>query len=196
MKPDSPIKKFGIPAAVILAIILIVYFVMGKSGKSNPENPSLGSSGLSSSVTNTPVNPLQADASSSSQVGSTILDLLKNVDSITLPIEVLSSNAFASLSDGTVILPKRNDPGRRNPFSTLSGSGTATSINPSVGPDLLKNAPAPTTTDSQLGGNTNTQTKTQSTSDTPSAGTTSQAQTTSTTTTFTLPKTTTTKKQN
>lgn len=191
MKLDSPLKKFGIPAVIVLAIILIVYFIMGKSGTSNSQDQSLSSSGLSSTVTNTPVNPLQAGESTNNQVGSTILDLLKNVDSITLPVDILSSNAFASLSDGTVILPKRNDPGRRNPFSTLSGSGTATSINPSVGPDLLKNTPAPTVTDGQSG-STNIQTKTQNTSDTPSVGTNSQTQSTSsTTTTFTSPKTTT-----
>jgi hypothetical protein len=70
-------------------------------------------------------------------VGGTIVQLLQNIGSLTLPVEVLDDPVFTMFSDGSVSLPPRNDPGRRNPFSALSGSGNATSINPTAADSLV-----------------------------------------------------------
>jgi hypothetical protein len=124
---NPSIKKIGIPLAVVAIIGVIVYLVMKPSSETLGDAPAIGGSGLSSTVTNTPINPATPG---NTPANDSVLKLLKNIDDLTLPTDVFSSNAFSLLSDGTVALPQRNDPGRRNPFSTLSGSGSATSTDP------------------------------------------------------------------
>lgn len=141
MKPSSPIKKFGIPVLVIVVIGALVYFLMSgsKDGSDRSSVRELGSSGLRSTVTDTDVqvtSQTSLGGTTSNAVGGTIVQLLQNIGSLTLPVEVLDDPAFAMFSDGSVSLPPRNDPGRRNPFSALSGSGNATSINPTAADSL------------------------------------------------------------
>lgn len=142
MKPTSPIKKFGIPILIIVVIGALVYFVTG-GGKDSGDSAStkdLGGSGLRSTVTDTEIQTTTQTTSintTSGAVGGTIVQLLQNIGSLTLPVEILDDAAFGMLSDGSVSLPPRNDPGRRNPFSALSGSGNATSTNPTAADSLI-----------------------------------------------------------
>lgn len=134
MKPASPIKKFGIPILVVSVVGFLIYFGINNLSSNTSNTGQLGGSGLTSTVTDTPVVTTGATSTSttSGAVGGTIVELLRNIGSITLPDDIFSDASFSMLNDGTVSLPPRNNPGRRNPFSTLSGSGTATSINPTV----------------------------------------------------------------
>lgn len=137
-------KKYGI---IIIAVLIVGFFAysMFASKNTSPsptKNTNTANSkrtmtegGLSSSVTEQSVNPADNTATSSNttiKIESTIGNLLSNVSTLSLSDDIFRSNAFKMLSDGTVTLPPRNDPGRRNPFSELSGSGTTTSINPNV----------------------------------------------------------------
>ena len=157
MKPTSPVKKFGIPLLVILAVGALGYFIIGgNNSNKTPREAGLGNSGLRSSVTDTEINTLApvVTAGDSAAIGGTIAELLRNITSITLPTEILNDPVFSMLSDGTVTLPPRNDPGRRNPFSALSGSGTATSINPTLPTMITPEIKTDTTTNTSSAQNT------------------------------------------
>ena len=126
----STIKKFGIPAAVIVVVGLLLYVMFGSKANKTPEQ-GISSGGLSSTVTEQPITTVsnQSDTSTD-KTGDTIVNLLSSVSTLSLPDDILRNENFLKLSETSVELPPRNDPGRRNPFSELSGSGTAKSINP------------------------------------------------------------------
>jgi hypothetical protein len=138
---SSLIKKFGIPAAVIIGVGVLLYIMFGSSSKTDTTTKakatgkSISGGGLTSTITDTPVDPI-ADkvnpSGTSDTTGNAIVSLLRNVSALSLSSNVLESESFKKLSETRVDLPPRNDPGRRNPFSELSGSGTATSINPNT----------------------------------------------------------------
>lgn len=125
------IKKIRIPLIVVVVIGTIVYFVMKPSEKDSNTSPSLGTKGLTSTVTNTPINSITDTKTSVNTLANTsVLKLLQNIGDINLPTEFFSSKEFSLLSDGTVTIPQRNDPGRRNPFILPFGSSETSSTTP------------------------------------------------------------------
>lgn len=183
MNPNSPIKKYGIPAVIILVIIAVLYFLVGRGGNSQNKSDNF-SGGLTSTVTDTTVNPnnlsTAAAQTGNTAVGGTIVELLRDIGSITLPDDIFSNNAFNLLSDGTVSLPKYTESGRRNPFSALSGSGTATSINPTIS-DQVKTPTALTPTPDVQNVPTTTVPEPTAVTSTPTSTTTSTSSTKTTT---------------
>lgn len=103
------ISKKTIIIAVVAVVLVIVYFYF----QGSPSNVSSSGSLLSGA------------AVSGSDVGSSELALLNQIQSLRIDTSVFSDPAFQSLQDYSVAIPTENV-GRPNPFAPLSGMSTTT----------------------------------------------------------------------
>lgn len=106
MKSNPNSKKTTIVAVVAIIVLVIVYFYF--SGGTTPES----------------VGTLQAQ--SANVVGSRVLSLLNQIESLQIKTDLFKSTAYQTLVDYSVEIPEL-PVGRPNPFAPLPGVATGPS---------------------------------------------------------------------
>lgn len=94
-----------IVAIVIVGALALFYFM----GGSTPDDGSL----------------LSSDSTGNKQVGSKVLSLLNQIESLKIDTSIFTSAAYQTLVDYSVTIPPQNV-GRPNPFAPLPGARSGT----------------------------------------------------------------------
>jgi hypothetical protein len=122
MKSKS--STFILILVVLLVVAVLVYFFVIK-GKGTPS--STNQTGLVSTNTGT-AQGLQG-GTATSETGSQVVVLLRNLTAIKLDDSVFRNPSFALLTDLSVSLPPVSNPGRRNPFAPIGLDAPVPPIN-------------------------------------------------------------------
>lgn len=122
MKSKLPIIL--IPVVLIVVGVLVYFFVFKNNNSGTAAQPS----GLVSTNTGAIQGVAGQNTTASSQTGSQVVQILRNLSVIRLDDAVFQNPAFAYLSDISITLPPPINQGRRNPFATVGvDAATATS---------------------------------------------------------------------
>ncbi|OHA16484.1 MAG: hypothetical protein A3C79_02605 [Candidatus Taylorbacteria bacterium RIFCSPHIGHO2_02_FULL_45_28] len=104
MKPPSSSKKTLITVIVVIIVLAVAYFYF--SGGSAPDD----------------MGTLQSQ--SATVVGTRVLSLLNQIESLRIDTELFKTPAYQTLVDYSIAIPEL-PVGRPNPFAPLSGAPTS-----------------------------------------------------------------------
>ncbi len=125
----SKLSIILIPVILIVIGVLVYFFVF----KNNSSGTAAQPSGLVSTNTGAAQGIANQNTTGSSQTGSQVVQILRNLSVIRLDDAVFQNPAFAYLSDISITLPPPINQGRRNPFASV-GNDTAASSGSSTTP--------------------------------------------------------------
>lgn len=112
---------------IILAILGVAYFVFfGKSATppAATSNSALQTSTTGAAPVNSVINPNALTGAEATKISQEFVNQLLNLQAIKLNDDILSSLAFQSLQDFSIILVQPGNEGRPNPFAPFGSDGS------------------------------------------------------------------------